>query len=168
MLSEKMQEALNRQMNAELYSAYLYLAMSAYLHWGKLSGLSHWMNVQAQEELVHAMKFYDYVNESGGRVILRRVEEPPSEWESPLAVCENVYQHEQKVTSLINDLANLAAAEKDDATRTFLEWFVDEQVEEEESADELVQNVKSAGDNRDKLTAVDHEFAQREHVFTKK
>jgi len=167
-LSEKMQEALNRQMNAELYSAYLYLAMSAHLGRGELGGLAHWMNVHAQEELLHAMKFYNYVNERGGRVILYPIAEPPSEWDSPLAVCENVYRHEQKVTGLINDLADLAVAERDEAARTFLEWFVNEQVEEEESATELVRNVKSASDDRDKLAIVDRELAQREHVFTKK
>lgn len=164
MVSEKMQEALNKQLNAELYSSYLYLSMSAYFHSVNLAGFANWMRVQAQEELVHAMKFYDYVNQRGGRVTLLPVEGPPTEWHSPLAVFEDTYQHEQKVTGLIHELANLAVSENDHATKTFLQWFVTEQVEEEESADELVKKLKLIGDSANGLFMMDRELAQR--VFT--
>jgi len=164
MLSEKVQEELNKQLNAELYSSYLYLSMSAYFQSLNLGGFANWMRVQAQEELVHAMKFYDFVNERDGRVTLRPVEGPPSEWDSPLAAFEHVYQHEQKVTGLINDLVNLAIGERDHATHNFLQWFVTEQVEEEASANDVVQRLKLLGDDKSGLLMLDRELAQR--VFT--
>jgi len=164
MLDEKMQTALNKQMNAELYSSYLYLSMSAYFQSISLPGFANWLRIQAQEELVHAMKFYDFINERGGRVMLQPVEGPPTEWSSPLDVFENTYKHEQKVTSLINDLVNLAVKEGDHATNIFLQWFVTEQVEEESSADEVVQKLKLMGDAKGGLFMLDREMAQR--VFT--
>ncbi len=164
MLSEKVQEKLNDQLNAELYSSYLYLSMSAYFQSLNLSGFANWMRVQAQEELLHAVKFYDFVNERDGRVTLHAVEGPPSEWASPLAVFEHVYEHEQKVTGLINDLVNLAIGERDHATNIFLQWFVSEQVEEEASANEVVQRLKLLGDDKSGLFMLDRELAQR--VFT--
>jgi ferritin len=164
MLKEKMQGALNSQVNAELYSSYLYLSMSAYFQSISLLGFANWMRVQAQEELVHAMKFYDFINERGGRVQLQPVEGPPMEWSSPLDVFENAYKHEQKVTGLINDLVNLAVKEGDHATNIFLQWFVTEQVEEEASADEVVQKLKLMGDAAGGLFMLDREMAQR--VFT--
>jgi ferritin len=164
MLSEKVQDQLNKQLNAELYSSYLYLSMSAYFQSLNLSGFANWMRVQAQEELMHAMKFYDFINEREGRVTLQAVEVPPSEWASPLAVFEHVYEHEQKVTGLINDLVNLAIGERDHATNNFLQWFVSEQVEEEASANEVVQRLKLLGDDKSGLFMLDRELAQR--VFT--
>jgi len=161
MLDEKMQTALNKQMNAELYSSYLYLSMSAYFQSISLPGFANWLRIQAQEELVHAMKFYDFINERGGRVMLQPVEGPPTEWSSPLDVFENTYKHEQKVTSLINDLVNLAVKEGDHATNIFLQWFVTEQVEEESSADEVVQKLKLMGDAKGGLFMLDREMAQR-------
>jgi ferritin len=164
MIDEKMQEALNKQLNAELYSSYLYLSMSAYFQSVNLAGFANWMRVQAQEELAHALKFYDYVNERGGRVVLQPVDEPPSEWDSPLAVFEHVYEHEQKVTGLINKLVDLAVEARDHATNNFLQWFVSEQVEEEASADEVVQKLKLVGDAPGGLFMVDRELAQRVFV----
>jgi len=164
MIDEKMQEAINKQLNAELYSSYLYLSMSAYFQSANLGGFANWMRVQAKEELAHAMKFYDYVNERGGRVILHPVEEPPSEWDSPLAVFEHVYRHEQKVTGLINKLVDLAVEARDHATNNFLQWFVSEQVEEEASADEVVQKLKLVGDDPSGLFMIDRELAQRVFV----
>jgi len=164
MLSEKMQDALNKQLNAELYSAYLYLSMSAYFQSVNLGGFANWMRVQAQEELTHAMKFYDYVSERGSRVVLQPVEGPPTEWTSPLAVFEDTYRHEQKVTGLINELVNLAIAEGDHATNIFLQWFVTEQVEEEASADQIVQKLKLIGDTGSGLFMIDREIAQRVSV----
>jgi len=164
MIDEKMQEAINKQLNAELYSSYLYLSMSAYFQSVNLGGFANWMRVQAKEELAHAMKFYDYVNERGGRVMLQSVEEPPSDWDSPLAVFEHVYRHEQKVTGMINKLVDLAVEARDHATNNFLQWFVSEQVEEEASADEVVQKLKLVGDAASGLFMIDRELAQRVFV----
>ncbi|MGQ9572260.1 MAG: ferritin [Dehalococcoidia bacterium] len=161
MIDERTQEALNKQLNAELYSAYLYLSMSAYFQSINLSGFANWMRVQAQEELMHAMKFYDYVNERGGRVILQPVEAPPSEWDSPLAVFEDVYRHEQKVSGLINKLVDLAIEVRDHATNNFLQWFVSEQVEEEASADDVVQKLRLVHSDPSALFMIDREMAQR-------
>ena len=164
MLNKKIEEALNSQINAEMYSSYLYLSMSAYFESTGLSGFANWMRAQAQEELMHAMKFYDYVNERGGRVILGPLEAPSSEWESPLATFEATYEHEQKVTGLINELVNFAMEEKDHATNTFLQWFVTEQVEEEASAIEIVNKLKLMGDAPGGLFMLDRELGAR--VFT--
>ena len=161
MLSEKMEAALNEQINAEMYSAYLYLSMASYFQSLSLGGFAAWMRVQAQEEMVHAMKIYDFVNERGGRVILKAVEAPQTEWDSPLAAFEGVYLHEQKVTGLINDLVELALEEHDHATNIFLQWFVTEQVEEEDSANGVVQKIKLMGDARGGLFMLDRELGQR-------
>jgi ferritin len=164
MISKKMEEALNGQVNAELYSAYLYLSMESYFKSLNLNGFANWMRVQTQEELMHAMKIYDFVNERGGRIILKAIEGPETEWDSPLAVFEAVYVHEQKVTGLINDLVDLAIKEKDHATNTFLQWFVNEQVEEESSADEVVQQLKMMENAPGGMFMLDRELGQR--VFT--
>lgn len=161
MLNQRMEDALNEQHNAELYSGYLYLAMSAWFQSINLSGFAAWMRVQAQEELVHAMKFYDYINERGGRVTLKTIDGPPSDWDSPLAAFEGAYAHEQKVTGMINDLVDLAREEHDHATEIFLQWFVSEQVEEEDSANEVVQKIKLMGDARGGLFMLDRELGQR-------
>jgi ferritin len=163
-VNREIEGALNQQLNAELYSSYLYLSMSAYFQTINLLGFANWMRIQAQEELVHAMKFYDFINERNGRVILQQVEAPPTEWSSPLDVFEGAYKHEQKVTGLINDLVNLAVGERDNATNIFLQWFVTEQVEEEASADEVVQKLKLVGDDSSGLFMLDGEMGQR--VFT--
>ncbi len=157
-----MEEALNKQVNAEFYSAYLYLAMAAYFESIDLAGCAKWMYAQTQEEMVHGMKIYDFINERGGRVKLEAIEAPQVEWESPLAVFEHAYSHEQHVTSLINDLMNLAIEEKDHATQIFLQWFVTEQVEEEASANEVVQKLKLAGASSGGLFMVDRELGQRQ------
>jgi ferritin len=164
MIGKKMQDALNEQVNAELYSAYLYLAMEAYFESVNLPGCANWMRVQTQEEVSHAMKIYDYVNERGGRVTLKPIAGPPAEWKSPLAVFEAAYKHEQKVTSLINDLVNLAIEEKDHAANMFLQWFVNEQVEEEKNAEEIVQKLKLMADAPGAMYMLDNEMAQR--VYT--
>jgi len=164
MLSERMQEALNAQINAEWYSEYLYYSMSAYFESTGLPGMANWMNAQAQEEHIHAMKIYDYVNERGGRVVLRAIGAPPAEWESPLAVFEAALAHERKVPGLINDLMDLALSEKDHATAQFLQWFVEEQVEEEASADAIVQQLRWIGESGHGLLMLDKELGTR--VFT--
>jgi len=157
-LNEKMEKALNGQLVAELYSAYLYLSMAAYFDAGKLPGFANWMRVQAQEEVAHGMKFYFYVNERGGRVALGPIEGPATEWASPVAAFEHVLAHEQKVTGLINELVKLAAGEKDQTTGDFLSWFVKEQLEEEETAEAVLQKVKEAGAE---LAAADGELGAR-------
>ena len=161
MIGKKMEQALNGQVNAELYSSYLYLSMESWFRSKNLSGFANWMRIQAQEELTHAMKFYDYILERGGNVILGPVEAPPSQWDSPLAVFENAYEHEQKVTGLISDLANLAASENDHATTIFLQWFITEQVEEEASASEIVGKLKLIGDARGGMFMLDQELGAR-------
>jgi ferritin len=164
MLKENIQDALCEQLNAELYSSYLYLSMSAYFQSTDLAGFANWMRVQAQEELMHAMKFYDFVNERGGRVILKEIAGPQKEWESPKAAFDHVYSHEQKVTGLINDLVELAISEKDHATNNFLQWFVTEQVEEEASANEVLKKLELVGSDGSGLLLLDQELGQR--VFT--
>jgi ferritin len=164
MIKKKLEKAISGQINAELYSSYLYLSMSSYFSSINLNGFANWMRVQAQEEVTHAMKFYDYVIERGGRVIVAAIDAPPAEWDSPLDVLEHVYTHEQKVTGLINDLVNLSVSEKDHATTAFLQWFVTEQVEEESSADEIVQKLKLVGDQGSGLLMLDQQLEQR--VFT--
>ncbi len=161
MLSKKMQEALNAQINAELYSAYVYLAMTAYFEAESLRGFANWMRVQASEEMVHAMKFYDFVNERNGRVTLQPIQGPPSEWQSPLAVFEGAYQHEQEVTGMINRLMDVAMKASDHATQSFLKWFVDEQVEEEANAYNVIQDLKRVAESAHGLFMLDRELGGR-------
>ncbi len=161
MLSEKMQQALNKQINAELYSSYLYRSMEAYFLAGNLKGFARWMSAQANEEHSHAMKFFEYINERSGRVTLTEIASPPTEWANPLAVFKAVYQHEQKVTGMINDLAKLAESEKDYATSVLLQWFVKEQVEEEASALEIVEKLKMIKDSAQGLFMMDSILGQR-------
>jgi len=161
MLSEKMQAALNGQLNAELYSSYLYMSMNAYFKSVNLDGFANWMYYQAQEELTHAMKFYDFINSRGGRVKLAQVDAPPSEWISPLAVYEATLEHEQKVTGLINDLVEMALKERDHATNIFLQWFVTEQVEEEESVGGVLEQLKLMGEAKGGIFMIDRELARR-------
>ena len=154
------------QINAELYSSYLYLSMAADLDGKSLAGFSNWMKIQAQEELYHGMKLYDFVLERGGTVTLDTIEAPQTEWKSPLAIFQAAYKHELKVTGLINDLVNLAIKEKDHATNIYLQWFIEEQVEEEASADEIVQKLKLIGGKGDGLFMMDKEMAARVPIFS--
>lgn len=161
MIGEKVQDAFNEQINAELYSAYLYLSMAAQLEAMNLRGFANWMRQQAREEIAHAMKFFAHVNERGGRVTLTRIDAPPKEWPSPLAIFQDAYRHEQKVTGLIDKLVTLAAAEGDNAGGVFLQWFVSEQVEEEASVDEVVQKLKAIKDSANGLLMLDQALAKR-------
>ena len=164
MISKKMEDALNEQVNAEMYSAYMYLSMESYFKSQNLNGFANWMRIQTQEEVMHAMKMYDFINERGGRVLLRAIEGPTTEWDSTLEVFKAVYEHEQKVTGLINNLVNLAIKEKDHATNSFLQWFVNEQVEEEASADGIVQQLTMMENAPGGMFMLDRELGQR--VFT--
>jgi len=161
MPSEKMEEALNKQMVAELYSAYLYLSMAAYFNSVEMPGMADWMRVQFAEEQEHGFKFFDFVKDQGGRVRLGPIEAPAAEWDSALAAFQAAYAHEQKVTGLINGLVKLAEREGDSATRDFLQWFVKEQGEEEETADAIVQKLKKVKDAARELPAIDRELGQR-------
>jgi len=161
MLSEKILKALNRQMNAESASAYLYMGMAAWLDARNLRGCAAWMKAQAHEEFRHAMKFYDFINSRNGRVIIKSVGSPKTEWDSPLAMFEDAYKHECGISALINELVDLAAAEKDHASHPFLQWFVTEQIEEESSADKIVQKLKLIGDHPMGLVMLDKELAAR-------
>lgn len=160
-IGEKMVKALNQQLNREIYSAYLYLSMSAYFESLGFKGFANWMKVQWQEELLHAMKFFDYIASRGGRIELYAIEEPPKNWSSPLNAFEFGLEHEKKVTKLISDLVELSIAEKDHATFNMLQWFVKEQVEEEESFAEIVGKLKLAGDDGRILFLIDNELAKR-------
>ena len=161
MISKKLQDAINEQLNAEYYSAYLYLSMSAWLEAENLPGFANWMQMQNQEETMHANKFYNYIIERGGRVVLKTIEAPPTEWDSPLAVFEETLKHEQKVTGLINDLVNLAIAEKDHAANIFLQWFVTEQVEEESSVETVLKQLKMIQQTPGMVFMLDRELGQR-------
>ncbi len=142
MISEKLEQALNKHMSEELFSAYLYFAMSAYFQTVSLDGFGNWMRCQALEELSHTSKFYGFIIERGGKPELMKIEAPKNSWESPLNVFEEALAHEEKITSLINGLVDIAAEEKDHATGIFLQWFVTEQVEEEATAGKIVGQLK--------------------------
>lgn len=164
MIGKKMVDAINEQINAELYSSYLYLSMAAHFDSINLKGFENWMRVQAQEEDFHAKKFFDYLLSRQGRVHLKAIAEPPTSWKSPLDAFQATYKHETVVTSLINKLATLALKEDDHATSVLLHWFINEQVEEESNADALVQKLKMIGDNSSALFLVDQELAARVFV----
>ena len=164
MLNKKLEEALNAQINAEFWSAYLYLSMSSDMSDKGMAGVANWFAIQFKEEQDHAMKFFNYVISRGGKVTLKPIEKVDTEWKSPLAAFEQTLQHEEKVTSLINDLYALAKQEKDYATQSMLKWFIDEQVEEEENAKAIIDTLKLIGDNGYGLYQLDKELATR--VYT--
>ncbi len=164
MLSDKMSDALNSQINKEIFSSYLYMAMSMYFAAEDLSGASSWMRIQVLEELSHAEKFMNYVNERGGRVSLDSIEKPAFSWKSPLDAFHGAQDHERFISSSINDLVGLAREEKDFMSDNFLQWFVAEQVEEEASVSEVIRMFKLAGSAGGGLLMIDKELGSR--VFT--
>ena len=161
MFSGKVQEAMNEQIKNELYSAYIYLSMAAHFEAVNLSGFAHWMRMQSNEEVEHAMKFFDFINERGGRVELRAIEQPPVEWGSPLSIFETALGHEQKVTGMINNIYEIAVADKDYASQIMLQWFIDEQVEEEKSAGEIVETLKMFGERDTVVLLLDRQLGER-------
>lgn len=161
MINPKIEEAFNKQLNAELYASYLYLSMAANFEALNWPGMATWMKAQAQEEYGHAMKFYGAIHERSGRVKLMPIDAPKLEWPAPLAAFEDAYKHECKVTGMINDLMNLALGEKDHAAVVFLQWFVEEQVEEEASVLAIVEQLKRIGDVTGPLFMMDHNLGQR-------
>ncbi len=164
MLTVKMEKAYNEQINAELYSAYLYLSMSSYLSLNNLNGFANWMKIQYQEETFHAMKFYQYVIDRGGKVVLEAIEKPQITWKNIIDVFESTLKHENHITALINNLMTLAHEEKDHASVSFLNWFVDEQVEEEANVIELLQELRLIEGKGPALFMLDREAKSR--VFT--
>jgi len=162
MLNPKIQDAFNEQINAELFSSYLYFSMSAFFQSRSFEGMAQWMRIQAQEELAHAGKFFDFINDRGGRVILAPVQGPKTEWESPLDAFQDAYAHECKISGRINDLVALANAENDYAASTFLQWFVTEQVEEEATAQTIVDKLKLVGENGVAVFMLDGELGRRQ------
>ena len=161
MISDKMAAELNKQINAELYSAYLYASMSGYAADEGLNGISTWFSAQAQEEVSHAQKFYAYMNSQGKRVILEAIDKPPADFDGATGLFEGALEHEQKVTALINGLVDTARDDKDHATEIFLQWFVTEQVEEEENVNEILGKLKLAGDKGGGLFMIDRELGTR-------
>jgi ferritin len=161
MLSAKIQEAFNRQINAETFSSYLYLSMAAYFESEDLKGMAHWMRIQSQEETAHALRLFDFINNRGGRVTLTAIEAPQVDWKSPLEAFENAYLHEQKISGMIGDLMNLVSVERDGAGHDFLEWFCREQVEEEAASQLIVSQLKRVGDSGVGLYLVDQELGKR-------
>lgn len=161
MLSKDIQEAINDQIHHEFHSAYVYLSMSAYLEAESLKGFAHWMRVQATEEVNHAMKLFDYVNARNGRVTLKALEQPPMDFSSVISTFEQAYAHEQKVTGMIHRLYELATRENDYATQVQLQWFINEQVEEEATASEIVDRLKIAGKDGAALLMLDRELGSR-------
>jgi ferritin len=161
MLKESMQNALNEQINREFYAFYLYLSMAAHFDVQNLTGFAHWMYVQSEEERGHAMRIFRFVNERGGQVKLHPIEAPPAAFGAPLSVFEQALEHERKVTNWINELYEQAIQEQDYATRVHVQWFVTEQVEEENILTEIVDKLKLAGDNKSALLWLDRDFRQR-------
>ncbi len=161
MISERMAKELNKQINAEMFSSYLYLSMSAFFEKEGYKGFAAWMRAQAQEEYEHAMKFYDYLIDVGGVVELEAIEKPKNEWESPLAVFEAAKAHEIHVTNLINNLVAVSIEEKDYATNIFLQWFVTEQIEEVATVSEIIDKFKMIGERNESLYFLDKELGER-------
>jgi len=161
MLSKTMQDAINEQIKNELYSAYLYLAMSAYFEEKNLPGFAKWLRVQFGEEQEHALKLYDYVLERGGHVLLQAIPQPPAEWQSNLEAFQQVLEHERHVTALIYKLYETALAEKDYAAQVMLQWFISEQVEEEKNAAAIVEQLKLIDAHGTAVLMLDHQLGKR-------
>ena len=164
MIKQTIQDAINSQITKEMYSSNLYLSMASYYATLNLNGFANWMRVQAQEELFHAMKFFDYLLERGGKSVINQIDAPPAEWISPLNAFEDAYTHEQAVTKSISDLADLAIKESDHATNILLQWFITEQVEEEATANDVVERLKMMSDFKGGVIMMDSELKTR--VFT--
>lgn len=161
MLSPAIQDALNAQLQKEVYSSHLYLAMAAYCDAQNLPGFARWLRVQSDEERSHALKIYDFINDRDGRVLLQGVDRPPADFGSPLQLFEQVLAHEREISASINQLYFLAVQEKDPASHTFLEWFVEEQVEEEKAATRIVETLRLVAADRTGLLLLDRELGER-------
>ena len=161
MASQKILDALNQQLNKEMLSSYLYLSMAAYFDTKNLSGMSSWMRSQSEEEYEHAMKFYDFILRIGGEVKLTSIDSPQTNWDSPLKIFEDSLAHEKFISKSIHEIMDLAIEESDHPTKSFLQWFVDEQVEEEDSVQQIVENFRLIGDSKGGLFMLDRELGSR-------
>ena len=161
MLKDKVQKVLNKQLNEELYSSYAYLSMSAHFSSQNLDGMAHWLRLQSQEEYMHAMKIFDYINQRNGKVSLLKVEPPKTGWKTPLDIFQEAYNQERDVSKSIDEIVELAFNEKDHATYAFMQWFVTEQVEEESTALKILDEVKLVGDSKNGLYLLNKELGQR-------
>ena len=160
-ISQELSDSINDQINFELYSAYIYLSMAAWFEQKNLPGMAHWMEVQVDEEYAHAMRFYRHITERGGRVLMKAIKGPETEWSSALDVFETAYEHEKIVTARIYKIGDLADSQGDRAAKGMLEWFYDEQVEEEKNTSEIRDNLKMIGDNVHALLMLDRELGAR-------
>jgi ferritin len=161
MFSPVVQDKMNQQIMHEMYSAYMYLSMSAHCESANLPGFASWLRMQAEEEMEHAMKFYDFIHERNGKVVLFAIDQPPSEFGTPLEIFEQVYAHEQKVTGLINSIYELSVKENDYPSQIFLHWFIEEQVEEESNSSQILETLKMIGDSANGLFMLDHQLGKR-------
>jgi ferritin len=161
MISKQMAEVLNDHLNKELYSAYLYMSMSSHAHHIGLKGFANWFNIQVQEELLHVQRAYHYLLDQGAKVILEAIDKPPTDFKSALDLFETTLNHEKQVTARINDLVGIANKENDYATANMLQWFVDEQVEEETTADDIIRKLKLVGNDGTGLFMIDKELSAR-------
>jgi len=161
MISKPVLDSMNNQIMHELYSAYFYLSMSAHCEAENLPGFASWLKVQAQEEQGHAMKFYGYILDRGGKVTLQAIPQPPVDFTSPQEIFKQIYEHEQKVTALINAIYSVAVAEKDIASQIFLQWFINEQVEEEKNASQILDMLTKIGSSTGSLYQLDHRLGKR-------
>lgn len=161
MLSKKMEKAFNEQINAEMYSSYLYLAMQAHFASTNLNGFANWMSIQVKEENAHAMMMFNFVLERGGSINLKAIAQPDSTWKDPIKVFEATLKHEQHVTQLIHNLYDIALQEKDHASANFLLWFVKEQVEEESTASDILEQLKMVEGKGHGLLLLDRELKSR-------
>ncbi|MFP4417858.1 MAG: ferritin [Chitinivibrionales bacterium] len=162
MIDKTMEKALNSQMHKEMYSAYLYMSMSSYADSIGLKGVANWFMVQYHEEMIHGMKIYEYITRQGGRPYLAAIEEPPADFESVLVMFEKALEHEQFITKSIHDLVNLAIEQKDHATHIFLQWYVTEQVEEEENVNDILAQIRLVGEGKgDGIFMIDKELGSR-------
>ncbi|XOU94020.1 MAG: ferritin [Candidatus Kerfeldbacteria bacterium] len=163
-MNKKINEAINKQVAAEFYSAFLYLAMSAYCETNNFKGMANWLKIQYQEELTHALKLFQFILDRGGQTDLQALDKPEINFTSPHDVFQKAYEHEQKVTGMINDLYELATQEKDYASQELLHWFIKEQVEEEANSTEIAENLKKVGDDGNGLLLIDQQLASRTFV----
>jgi len=161
-IKDKMLKAINKQIGEEMFSSYLYLSMAAYFESMNLPGFAHWMKLQSKEEYGHAMKFFEYIIDRGGKVTLAEIAAPKTEWKSPLAAFEETYAHELKITGCINNLVKIAREEGDLATESMLKWYIDEQVEEEKNATEILDLLKKIKDSVQGLILLDRQLAARQ------
>lgn len=161
MISLKVQNAMNEQIKNELFSAYLYLSMASFFEEKNLPGFAHWMRVQAQEEQEHALKFFDFIHDRGGKITLLPIEQPKAEWKSALDAFNDAYEHEQLVTGMINKIYETALEQKDYPSQIMLQWFIDEQVEEEKNASDIVEQLKRIEERGTAILMLDHELGKR-------